>query len=73
MLEPVDHYKKFVREGHPHIIYKRSSPPHQEEPEEEKVACSVKSKSSSLVFFRIMRMNLILRLRQGKQFIEMVS
>ena len=63
MLEPVDHYKKFVREGHPHIIYKRSSPPHQEEPEEEKVACSVKSKSSSLFcFFSIMKMNLILHL-----------
>nr|XP_054765347.1 A disintegrin and metalloproteinase with thrombospondin motifs 10-like [Lytechinus pictus] len=44
MLEPVDHYKKYVREGHPHVIYKRSSPPQQQEPDEEKVACSVKKR-----------------------------
>ena len=48
LLEPVDHYKKYVREGHPHVIYKRSALPKQEEvkEEEEDGSCSVTSKLS---------------------------
>ncbi|XP_071491011.1 A disintegrin and metalloproteinase with thrombospondin motifs 6-like [Diadema antillarum] len=40
MLEPVDHYKNYVREGHPHVIYKRSAVPKQAE-EEDLGSCSV--------------------------------